>query len=48
MSGIDSLEVIDKILQREQEINGVRVFKEGDDLKNGLIDIDKIYSIVSE
>lgn len=40
------MDILDQILKKEQEINGVKVFKEGDDLKNGLIDIDKIFSVV--
>lgn len=40
------MDILDQILKKEQELNGVKVFKEGDDLKNGLIDIDKIFSVV--
>lgn len=29
-------------------INGVELYKHGDDLKNGLIDIDKVYELVIE
>eukprot|EP00347_Sterkiella_histriomuscorum_P004151 403361559 len=46
MSDIDSMEMIDKIFQKEQEVNGVRVFREGEELKNGLIDINKVYQVI--
>ena len=34
------------LLQRDQRINGIEVFKTGGDLKKGLIDIDKVYELV--
>ncbi|CDW82366.1 UNKNOWN [Stylonychia lemnae] len=43
---INSLEIFDQILQKEQEKSGVRVFKQGESLKTGLIDLDQIYTMV--
>jgi len=46
MSNTDSLSMLDMLLQRDQKINGVEVYQTGEDLKKGLIDIDKVYEVV--
>ncbi|TNV74253.1 hypothetical protein FGO68_gene16634 [Halteria grandinella] len=45
-SNTDSLSMLDMLLQRDQQINGVEVYQTGEDLKKGLIDIDKVYDVV--
>lgn len=42
----DSIGLLDVLLQRDEEINGTKVFQKGQDLKKGLIDIDKVYDLV--
>ena len=40
--------LLQSLLQRDEIINGVELYKHGEDLKNGLIDIDKVYELVIE
>ncbi len=40
--------LLQTLLQRDEIINGVELYKHGEDLKNGLIDIDKVYELVIE
>lgn len=38
--------LLDNLLKRDQMLTGFEVFKSGQDLKKGLIDIEKVYDIV--
>jgi hypothetical protein len=44
----DSMGLLQNLLKRDELINGVELYKQGEDLKNGLIDIDKVYELVIE
>ena len=45
---VESKGLLESLLQRDQMINGVEMYKMGEELKNGLIDIDKVYELVIE
>ena len=38
--------LLDNLLKRDQMLTGFEVYKSGSDLKNGLLDIEKVYDIV--
>lgn len=44
----DSMGLLETLLKRDQMINGIEMYKMGEELKNGLIDIDKVYELVVE
>ena len=41
-----ALSLLDSLLKRDQLLTGFEVFKSGQELRNGLIDIEKVYDLV--
>ena len=45
-SNTPALSLLDSLLKRDQMLTGFEVFKSGQELRNGLIDIEKVYDLV--
>jgi hypothetical protein len=45
-SNTPGLSLLDSLLKRDQMLTGFEVFKSGQELRNGLIDIEKVYDLV--
>jgi hypothetical protein len=45
-SNTPALSLLDSMLKRDQMLTGFEVFKSGQELRNGLIDIEKVYDLV--